>query len=1260
MIARWSQLRTLIVLCGALGAPLLLGAAPALAQREHVFAGSFGSATSTQANPEPLSNPGWPAVEESTGVVYVADRGHGRVEMFESSGKYLGQFDGSASPTGAFQWEERAGLIAVDNSANVLDPSKGDVYVVDYGHRVVDKFSATGAYIGDVTSASFAGSSEINGVAVDSEGELWVQIGTVFPTILRFSDALANEYQSSVQPKVRAEGGSSADEISVGKTGIALDTEDNFYLGITHDIFEAVTYVTKFSATGEELDERLDSESPSGVAVDPSSNDVYVDHGTSIAAYQPSGSPVESFGSEELQASEGVAVDAATGTVYAANASTQEIDVFTAFVVPDASTGSVSSFAETAVTVTGTVDPDGLPIAACEFEYGTSTEYGQTAPCSPTPGSGSSPVAVSAELKGLEPLTRYHFRLKASNANGSNQGLDRVFTTPEPVAISDESVSDISANGALFNAQVDPGGAATTYHFEYGTSVSYGESVPVPAGELGGGTSAESVSVRVQGLLAETTYHARLVASNVLGTVRGPDETFTTQTSGGTFMLPDGRQWEMASPSNKEGALIQPIGGGPDFGGLIQASAEGNGIGYYATAPVGSGVRGNSDPLSVTEVLSMRHAGGWSSEDVTPPNQKALSKLVGLEYRYFSSDLSHAIVEPLSDFPLLPNLPGRTPYLRDDNSEGYVSLAAHRGEPESEENEITTRVVGATPDLSHVLLGSPYALTENAVQKSLPSGPVGNLYEWSEGKLQLINLVSEFGRLGNQNGQNTRNAVSSDGSRVFFSTITEPESGPLYMRDTATAQTVQVDAPAPGVKVPPAEKSEFQIASADGSEVFFTDQEPLTLDSKLEPVETNTNGPSDLYVYDTVTGGLTDLSIDQNAGEAANVQSEVVGASEDGSVVYFVATGKLASGAQSGMDNLYVESKTGSAWSPARLVAVLSSEEAGDWSGRDAGEKQYLTSRVSSSGRYLAFMSARSLTGYDNHDASSGEPDQEVFLYDATTGKLRCVSCNPTGARPNGVFDEGATPGHQLVADADGIWQGHWLAGNIPGWTLVEERLSLGVGYQSRVLADDGRMFFDSSDGLVSQDTNDAEDVYEYEPQGIGSCTSAGGCVSLISSGTSAEGSAFLDASGKGPGGGEAEDVFFLTAARLVSGDVDSSYDVYDAHVCSTAVPCMSAPVSPPPCTTSDGCKAAPSPQPAIFGPPPSATFSGAGNVAQPVSGQGSSHRKLTRAQKRAAALKACTKQPKRKRATCDLRARKRYGMAKPTAKKSLAGKGRR
>jgi hypothetical protein len=200
--------------------------------------------------------------------------------------------------------------------------------------------------------------------------------------------------------------------------------------------------------------------------------------------------------------------------------------------------------------------------------------------------------------------------------------------------------------------------------------------------------------------------------------------------------------------------------------------------------------------------------------------------------------------------------------------------------------------------------------------------------------------------------------------------------------------------------------------------------------------------------------------------------------------------------------------------------------------------------------------------------------------------------------------------------------------------------------YQPRALSDGGRLFFNSSDALVPQDVNGQEDVYEFEPEGMGSCTASsvtfnprsGGCVSLVSSGTSSEESGFMDASEGG------HDVFFLTTSRLTSQDYDTALDVYDAHECSVSVPCVALPVSAPPCSSGDSCKAAPSLQPSLFGAPASATFVGAGNIVASSSKPVVTGRSLTRAQKLAGALRACGKRPKRKRSVCEGQARRRYG----------------
>ena len=287
----------------------------------------------------------------------------------------------------------------------------------------------------------------------------------------------------------------------------------------------------------------------------------------------------------------------------------------------------------------------------------------------------------------------------------------------------------------------------------------------------------------------------------------------------------------------------------------------------------------------------------------------------------------------------------------------------------------------------------------------------------------------------------------------------------------------------------------------------------------------------------------------------------------------------------SGEDNLYLLHDTENGWTTT-YVATLSNEDRPDWYAEilDAPYLAKVSSRVSPDGRFFAFMSERSLTGYDNLDAASGQPDEEVYMYDAQTGKLVCASCDPSGARPHGVFDSEQA---ELLVDRNGVWtaressqadrhSNHWLAGSIPGWDDLNGNPAT---YQPRYLSNSGRLFFDSPDGLVPQDVNKLEDVYEYEPEGVGNCTSAvgtmadvyiqeldgspvGGCVGLISSGVSLSESAFYDASEDG------DDVFFSTTEKLSSEDYDKGYDIYDAHVCTGEVPCRAVPVLPPPCAS--------------------------------------------------------------------------------------------
>ena len=507
------------------------------------------------------------------------------------------------------------------------------------------------------------------------------------------------------------------------------------------------------------------------------------------------------------------------------------------------------------------------------------------------------------------------------------------------------------------------------------------------------------------------------------------------------------------------------------------------------------------------------------------------------------------------------------------------------------------------------------------------------------------------------------------------------------MRDVLAGVTLQLDQVQGGSGsggVAPV----FQDAAGDGSRVWFTDTQQLTADSGA-----STSRP-DLYECVVVVEGagvrcvLSDLTPETGLGEQAEVQGSIVGVSREGCdigsvregcFVYFIANSVLAAGAVHG-DCAQAASPPGAVCDlyvvhdgVTRLVAVLSGEDDPDWANGSRGGLDKLVAGVSPDGRWLAFMSDRGLTGYDTADAVSGRLDEEVYLYEAETGRLVCASCDPSGGRPEGVEAGGDESNKIRLVGGDRVWEpSAWLAGNVPGWTPFE----LGkAGYESRFVSDTGRLFFNARGGLVPRDVNGEWDVYEWEPEGVGPAGAAcgrgvsgggvvfkpggvarvegrvvvesAGCVGLMSSGSSSDESAFLDASESGG------DVFFLTTAKLSPQDLDDAYDVYDAHECTTGSPCvMPAAEQPPACVTAEACRAAPSVQPSLFGAPSSATFTGAGNLAPAPAAK---IVVLTRAQKLAAALKRCRRDRQRKkRAACETTAKHRYGVRKPkTARKS-------
>jgi hypothetical protein len=1226
--------------------------------------------------------------------------------------------------------------VAVDSSAG---SSAGDIYVGETSWELggrqgldrVTKFDETGHIISSWGSGGVLDGASIpegpffvvSGVAVDSSGNLWVldnrkATGEAAQTIR------ASEFKqdSSLLTSWHAPGNNSfqAPE-AFAIAPFAIDSADNLYImegpgsealsvwSSSGTRIGAVTSPVVDPDTGERETNGSGFE-PYAVALDPASGDIYqagpfpafsfssppIIRRFAAASCKPSGeehlcSTSESFGLGRLRQRgvAGLAVDSSTPSdpVYAASGTftTGEVISFSVETVPDVVTAKASSLTGASARLNGTVNPSGLPLTKCFFEWGEGEgSYEHEAPCEAPDatgvGSGGSPVEVHAQISGLTAGKTYHFRLVASNANTdlaeeSSRGQDLAFGPPRVLGTSPLGVS---ATSATLQSELNAVNVETSYHFEYDTAPyaegegPHGTSIPLPDASTGSGGAAVTGSALVGGLAPATVYHYRVVATNTLGTVTGPDRSFTTQSAISGEPLLDGRVWEMVSPPQKSGSSIHGLGSGLDPKGVLQASVDGDGIAFLANGPFGQEAPSNRS-LESSQFLAFRGTNGWSTKDVTTPREDVVGYIPGnlSGYKAFSQDLSFGAVQPRGVTPLSPLATATTPYLRAASGEFLPLVDSLNVPPETVfdgkvgSNGLVVnepQFEGGSPDLHSVVIASCFKLTEDAVNSC--GKDVQSLYLWHEGGLRLASVLPNEKPAALTGGQADlggkdlkRDVVSNDGTRLVFTAFLGRH---LYLRDVALGKTVQLDQPDPGA-AGGGDEPQFEDMSADGSKVLFTDPARLTGGSEAD------NSHRDLYMCEIVVQGgaltcvLKDLSVSRNASEAGSVLGATLGSDSSGRYVYFAANGVLAPGAAPGDCNPQGGNDTGGCGlylldtvaGTVKLVTTLSDTDYRDWA-PDGLDRS--TARVSPNGRFLAFMSQRSLTGYDNRDAVSGQQDMEVFLYDRLgdggEGRLVCASCNPTGARPHGV--EIVDDAHSLLNE-EGIWSGGtWLAAAIPGWTPFT---LLQTFYQSRYLSDSGRLFFNSPDALVPRDSNGTVDVYEYEPpRGEGqpasnSCSvssatyspSSGGCVDLVSSGTSAEESAFLDASESG------DDVFLLTAAQLVPADADTANDIYDARVGGVVV----EPVKPPGCE-GDACQ---NPVSAPEDPTPgSLTFKGPGNPLAPVPAVVKGKAKPSgRAVRLSRALKACARKPKRKRAACERQARRTYGPV-GKAKKSNGG----
>lgn len=1119
-----------------------------------------------------LNQPRGVAVDQTGGNLYVLDHKNFRVQQFSASGAFIRAWGADVDTGGGSGFEvcevaadcktgsegTGAGMftfgaagvpvgLGVDGTGNVYVADPGNTFTGNANARV-QKFTPSGAFLRmagwDVVET---GPGDDVTAPVD-EFEVCVPAnGDVCKAGIPGSGAGQFWDQRPGALAVAQNGDVYAHDSAFGKI-VRL----NSGLALLKDPFAAAV------GTGE----------PSAIAVNPFNDHFFLAKRNDTFIYE-----VDPASEEVLEATDagldfwtGLAVNGASGRMYATRGSF--VRVFDPGDLPGATTSPKSEVTSgTTATVRGYVNPVGQPLSECAFEYGPTTAYGQSAPCAETPaaiGTGVSPVAVHADLSGLKPASTYHFRLTAANANGTGVGQDFSFKTPGPV-IEGTWSEDVGFQEATLKASIDPEGKATTYRFEWGTTPSYGNATEEIA--IGSGTSPVTVSLILDGLSPGATYHYRVLATNADATNEGPDRRLTTYLPavpetdcpnqgfrvGPAAALPNCRAYEMVSPVDKNGG---DIGAPPDTGpgsesAYRQASTEGSRVTYTSTTAFGDSVRSSRS----NQYLSSRGAGGWSTHSLLPPQavtvfdpDSSLPYDLGGNFQAFTPDLCFALMRDHNLTPLDPaaiasftNL-----YLRDNcGEEADTYKAVTIGGPPAfsqEGKDLAPQGRTYSSDLSHIVFEAKATLESTPP----PAAELfsSQIYDFSGGQLHLISVLPNgeaapgFSKVAsNESSRNAHldRAVSEDGSRIFWSNET---LNTLYVRVDGT-ETVQVSEPSSTVA--------FWTASVDGARAIYSE-------GALGPAN------ADLHEFELDNEAKTPI-----AGEVG----AVIGASEDLSRLYFTSEEALAPGATEGERNLYLRDV-------GAIKFVTTAEGGRRLDEQPSGFSQ--ASRVTADGRRLVFMSSAPLSGYDSTDTTSGQAAAEVYRYDADTEELSCLSCNPSGARP--IARRPKTP-YTGIGLIDSFVAAAWLP--TCEW----------ANYCKRSLTNDGdRVFFNAFDALVPEDVNGAQDVYQWEAPGSGSCDVTdpryfpvnGGCISLISTGRSDEDSEFLDASADG------RDVFITTSSNIHPSDL-GSIDVYDARAGGGYPP---PPPPPPPCV-GDACQSVPAPP--NDPTPASSAYVGPGNV---------------------------------------------------------------
>lgn len=686
-----------------------------------------------------------------------------------------------------------------------------------------------------------------------------------------------------------------------------------------------------------------------------------------------------------------------------------------------------------------------------------------------------------------------------SNPKGTGHVFAFFESSTAPPEVLSATVANVSETEAELQARIAPNNLATTYTFEFKTEGAT-DWMPAGHGTLAPGNLPADVSAGVSGLSPGTHYIFRVLATNE----KGSDEaegSFATYPSlpaepspcpnalfrtGFSAQLPDCRAYELVTPPDTNARA--PEGAEGEGGGSTsrQVSPAGDKVPFRVEGGAIPGL-GGTGGLRGDPYLAERTPTGWSTSYIGPSGSEALAVSPGTTSPDQGYSFWRASGEKgSSGSAVLANV---TTYVRypDGHSElvGQGSLGI---DPESRGEFLAE---GGSHIVFNTGLGG--GLPQNAVQLEPEAAPSGTPAVYDRTPNGVTNVVSmKPGNIPFTAGEEaTYVGASPDGTGIAFAV-----NDTLYLR-YADKESFKIGE---GVK--------FAGLAEGGRRIFYLQE-------------------GNLKAFD-----LDTHSVMVFADTGAEVVPVTV--SNDGSTAYFVSksvvsgSGPNSEGAKpkAGEQNLY-RSKEGQITfigtvtlrdvQGAEPVEGKPEDGLGFWikaldEDTFPGMLGLVPARSTPDGAVFLFKSRAPLTGYDTQDHA------EIYRYEATGGRLQCLSCNPTG----------------LPAQADSTLQ---------STTREGAELASFLAWPENLRADGRRAFFESYEPLVASDSDRMQDVYEWEEQGVGSCTLAGGCVYLISSPQSRRNEYLWAVSQSG------NDVFILSPDLLLGSDADETPSIYDARV---------------------------------------------------------------------------------------------------------------